>query len=134
MPVTHPSFALRFSDLVQVESACREDEEMRASRTIDWVGGRIARKAPEWVHDVESRNKGEPMKGDTKWWQELKECVDGDRAPARGEGWNHPVARTFCQSNYRDGRLDTYTLSDIGDNDTCPQPTPGGCQFTHQDG
>lgn len=92
MPVTHAQFQLRFSDLAGVEAACREDEEQRASRTIDWLGGRIARKAPIWVEDLDQRKKGEPMKGDTKWWEELKRCVDGDRTPARGEGWNHPVA------------------------------------------
>ncbi|KAG8949630.1 hypothetical protein FRC04_008376 [Tulasnella sp. 424] len=92
VPVTHSSFTLRFSELTQVESACREDEEARAGRTIDWISGRIAKKAAGWVEDLESRNKGEPLKGDTKWWQELKFCLDGDRVPARGEGWNHPVA------------------------------------------
>ncbi|KIO33692.1 hypothetical protein M407DRAFT_231895, partial [Tulasnella calospora MUT 4182] len=92
VPVTHSSFTLRFSELTQVESACREDEEARAGRTIDWISGCIAKKAAGWVEDLESRNKGEPLKGDTKWWQELKFCLDGDRVPARGEGWNHPVA------------------------------------------
>ncbi|KAG8904219.1 hypothetical protein FRB99_002083, partial [Tulasnella sp. 403] len=109
VPVTHSSFSLRFSDLTQVESSCREDEEIRAGRTIDWVGGRIARKAPGWVEELESKKKGEPMMGDTKWWQELSDCVEGDRAPARGEGWNHPVALILATTTLASNPLQAIT-------------------------
>src|SRR5215475_10513263 len=44
-PVPHTSFALRFSDLAEIESACREPEEQRAVRAIDWIGSRINSKS-----------------------------------------------------------------------------------------
>lgn len=73
-----------------MENSSREDEESRASRTIDWIGGRIARKAAGWVSEVEEQRG--VLKHESPWWRELKECVEGNRVPVHGEGWNHPVA------------------------------------------
>lgn len=90
-PVPHTSFALRFSDLEEIELACKEDEGTRSGRFIDWLGGRISRKAPAWVKDVERGhlNGATPR---TPWWDEIKRCVEGDWTPSRHEGWNHPVS------------------------------------------
>lgn len=96
-PVPHESFALRFSDLQEIEAACREDEEQRAGRTIDWISARVSRRCSKWVDDWE--NTGPPaaeketdMKYRTPWWEELKRCVQGDHIPSTVEGWNHPVS------------------------------------------
>ena len=89
------SFALRFSDLVQVETACKEDENSRAGRAIDWLGARVARKATEWLGDG-ARAKSAGAR--TAWWDELRRCAEGDVAPSRAEGWNHPAASAYLQS------------------------------------
>lgn len=84
--VTIPNFNIRFSALGDIEDACKEDEEARAERTMDWIGGRIAQQAAAWLEDPR-------MVEHERWWTELRACVEGERAPVRGEGWNHPVAR-----------------------------------------
>ncbi|EJD55548.1 hypothetical protein AURDEDRAFT_155791 [Auricularia subglabra TFB-10046 SS5] len=84
------SFALRFSDLGEVEAACKEDEDARAGRTIDWIGGRIAKKAAQWLGDDPSGPR--PKGTRTLWWEELRRCAEGDYTPSRAEGWNHPAA------------------------------------------
>ncbi|PVF97590.1 hypothetical protein CPB86DRAFT_785718 [Serendipita vermifera] len=90
-PVQHKAFHLRFSGLEQVEAACREDEETRSSRFIDWLGTRIARRAPKWVEEASQRaNDASNIR--TPWWEEMRRCVEGDWMPSRSEGWNHPVA------------------------------------------
>ena len=89
-PVPHTSFALRFSDLAEIEQTCKEDEEARAGRLIDWLGTRISRRAARWVEEAES--KFGAMEKRTLWWEEVRNCVEGDWAPSRDEGWNHPVA------------------------------------------
>lgn len=91
--VTHDKYVIRFSDLLEVEAATKEDEEVRAGRTFDWMSSRVSRKAAAWVAEVEEKplNLGKEM----KWWQDIKLCAEGDIAPSRTEGWNHPVARTF---------------------------------------
>ena len=85
----HASFALRFSELPEVESALHEDEEQRAGRTLDWIGSRLATRSARWVEIVE-RQAGRDDR--TPWWEEVKRCVEGDYAPNRYEGWNHPIA------------------------------------------
>lgn len=89
--VSHQAFHLRFSDLDQITLACKEDEETRSSRFIDWLGSRIARRAPKWVEDVKQQPIL-PNHSRTPWWDELRKCVEGDWVPSRSEGWNHPVA------------------------------------------
>ncbi|KAH7104622.1 ER-golgi trafficking TRAPP I complex 85 kDa subunit-domain-containing protein [Auriculariales sp. MPI-PUGE-AT-0066] len=83
------SFALRFSDLGQTETACKEGEDARAGRTIDWLGARATRKASEWLDDG-ARVRTSFAR--TAWWDELRRCAEGDLAPSRAEGWNHPTA------------------------------------------
>jgi hypothetical protein len=96
-PISHASFALRFSDLVEIEAGCREPEEQRAERTIDWIGTRIAQKAAHWLADWDASDAaarerdGDPTVR-TPWWEDLRRCVEGACVPARSEGWNHPVA------------------------------------------
>ncbi|KAF9010359.1 hypothetical protein BDZ89DRAFT_996309 [Hymenopellis radicata] len=85
--VPHASFALRFSDLVEIENACQEDEEQRAVRTLDWIGERIGRRCAKWVEDI-----GDKDTTRTPWWDELKRCIEGSHTPSRTETWNHPVA------------------------------------------
>ncbi|KAI0321379.1 ER-golgi trafficking TRAPP I complex 85 kDa subunit-domain-containing protein [Amylostereum chailletii] len=96
-PVSHPAFALRFSDLGEIEHNCREDEEQRAGRSIDWISARISHRSSKWLEDWEragaaasEREGNATLK--TPWWEELRHCVEGDHVPDRTEGWNHPVA------------------------------------------
>lgn len=91
--VSHASFVLRFSDLTETEAACKEDEEQRAARTIDWIGARISHRCTKWVEDIEKTADKQMPK--TPWWDELKRCAEGDHVPSRSETWNHPVAGTF---------------------------------------
>jgi len=87
--IQHPQFALRFSDLAEIEDACREDEEERANRTIDWISSRVGDKAAKWV-EIMDKTKSEGVT--TPWWEELKKCTEGNVVPSKAEGWNHPVA------------------------------------------
>lgn len=86
---------------MEVEAACKEDEEQRAGRFIDWVTSRISRRSDRWVKEVEKledNGKGlhTPNEGRTPWWEELRKCTEGDLVPLRSEGWNHPVSSMFC--------------------------------------
>lgn len=108
-PVPLASFALRFSDLGEIEDGCREDEEQRAGRTIDWISARISSRCAKWLEDWERveaaaaqnerANSNLPVR--TPWWNELRLCVEGDHIPSKSEGWNHPVASVcfFCWSD-----------------------------------
>jgi len=98
-PVSHAFFPLRFSDLSEIEAACKEDEDERAGRTIDWIGQRIAKRAATWVERAE-REDVEAKNAKTPWWAELQRCTEGDRTPSRTEGWNHPVAGLWALYSY----------------------------------
>lgn len=89
--IPHTSFALRFSDLAEIEHACNEDEDERAVRMLDWISARISKRCAKWVHDIE-RLGGDLDSPRTPWWDELRRCAEGDHVPAKTEGWNHPVA------------------------------------------
>ncbi|KAF9462100.1 ER-golgi trafficking TRAPP I complex 85 kDa subunit-domain-containing protein [Collybia nuda] len=105
--VPHTSFALRFSDLAEIEVACQEEEEERAVRTIDWVGARINKRCSKWVEDIEKiGDKGAPR---TPWWDELRRCAEGDLVPSKSEGWNHPVAVIFAVSTTAPNPLQAIT-------------------------
>jgi hypothetical protein len=96
-PVPLTAFALRFSDLAEIEEGCREDEEERAGRTIDWMSARISSRCSKWVEDWERMQAAATendmgYKSRTPWWNEVRQCVEGDHIPSRLEGWNHPVA------------------------------------------
>ena len=98
--VPHATFALRFSDLEQIENAAREDEERRSARTIDWISARISAKAAEWVKTTEAQGSGGSggkgiWQDRTPWWEELKRCIEGDCIPNSDEGWNHPTASAY---------------------------------------
>lgn len=105
----HTAFHLRFTNLEEVELACKEDEETRASRFIDWLGTRIARRAPKWVDEVSQRP---PETSHTRmpWWDDLKKCVEGDWIPSRSEGWNHPVAVIYAVSTMAPNPLQAVSL------------------------
>ncbi|KIP12403.1 hypothetical protein PHLGIDRAFT_27246 [Phlebiopsis gigantea 11061_1 CR5-6] len=94
-PVPHATFALRFSELPEVEAALHEDEEQRAGRTLDWIGSRVAARSARWV-DIVERRAGRDDK--TPWWEEVKRCIEGDNVPNRYEGWSHPVAVVYAVS------------------------------------
>lgn len=98
-PTPHATFALRFSELADVEGAAHEDEEQRAGRTMDWIGARVGARAARWVEAVEREQEehGERARP-TPWWEEVRRCVEGDCVPNRFEGWNHPVA-SACRSS-----------------------------------
>ncbi|TCD62768.1 hypothetical protein EIP91_006412 [Steccherinum ochraceum] len=95
------TFALRFSDLVDIESAIHEDEEQRAERTMDWIGNRVQPRCAAWVETVEAASDAGdgPWKDRTPWWEEVKRCVESDHVPNRSEGWNHPVAMSTAAVN-----------------------------------
>jgi hypothetical protein len=90
--VPHPSFSLRFSDLAEIEIACKEGEDQRAARTIEWIGARITKRCAKWVEDVEKSETRDVQR--SPWWDELRRCTEGDHVPSKSEGWNHPVAGT----------------------------------------
>lgn len=91
--VPHSSFALRFSDLAEIEDACKEDEEQRAVRTIDWIGERVHKRSAKWVEDMERVDDKDAPR--TPWWDELRRCAEGDHVPSKVECWNHPCASAF---------------------------------------
>ncbi|KJA29295.1 hypothetical protein HYPSUDRAFT_176107 [Hypholoma sublateritium FD-334 SS-4] len=103
----HTSFHLRFSDLIEVEEACREDEEQRAIRTIDWMTARIGKRCAKWVQDVELSGDKETLR--TPWWDELRRCSEGDFVPSRTESWNHPVAVILAVSTLAPNPLAAIT-------------------------
>ena len=90
--VPHTSFALRFSDLLEIEEASREQDDQRAERTLDWITARITHRSAKWVQDLEKMGDKDAVR--TPWWDELRRCVEGDLFPSKFEAWNHPVART----------------------------------------
>jgi hypothetical protein len=90
--IPHSAFALRFSALNDVELACREDDDQRAVRTLDWMTARIANRSVKWVQEVDKLTDKEGFR--TPWWDELRRCAEGDCVPSKSEAWNHPVART----------------------------------------
>ena len=96
-PVPLTAFALRFSDLAEIEEGCHEDEEERAGRTMDWISARISSRCAKWIEDWErmqaaATEKDAAYKSRTPWWNEVRQCIEGDHIPSRLEGWNHPVA------------------------------------------
>ena len=91
--IPHSSFSLRFSDLREIEVACREDEDQRAVRMLDWIGDRVNKHCTKWVHDFESSPEKENFR--TPWWDDLRRCAEGEHVPSKTEGWNHPVAGMF---------------------------------------
>ncbi|KAJ6604519.1 ER-golgi trafficking TRAPP I complex 85 kDa subunit-domain-containing protein [Mycena vulgaris] len=105
--VPHSSFGLRFSSLAEIESACREDEEQRAERTIDWIGARISKRCAKWLEDMEKLGDKDPIR--TPWWDELKRCAEGDHVPSKTEGWNHPVAIILAVSTTAPNPLQAIT-------------------------
>jgi hypothetical protein len=94
--VPHTSFALRFSDLIETEEACREDDDRRAERALDWITARISHRCAKWVQEIEKVGDKDAVR--TPWWDELRRCIEGDSVPSKFEGWNHPVARTLFSS------------------------------------
>ncbi|CAE7231072.1 unnamed protein product [Rhizoctonia solani] len=104
---THERYFLRFSDLPEVELACKEDEEARASRTLDWMSSRVSHRAGAWVQEAGERplNLGKEM----KWWEDIRLCTEGDIAPNRTEGWNHPVALILATSTMASNPLQSIS-------------------------
>ncbi|KAF7306800.1 hypothetical protein MIND_00471700 [Mycena indigotica] len=105
--VPHSSFGLRFSSLTEIETACREDDEQRADRTLDWIGARISNRCGRWLQEIE--RLGEKDVPRTPWWDELKRCAEGDHVPNRSEGWNHPVAIILAVSTTAPNPLQAIT-------------------------
>ncbi|KII93831.1 hypothetical protein PLICRDRAFT_36073 [Plicaturopsis crispa FD-325 SS-3] len=105
--VPHASFALRFSDLLEIENACKEDEEQRAVRTIDWIGARVAKRSGKWVEDMEKTDGRYALR--TPWWDEIRRCAEGDHVPSKVEGWNHPVAIILAVSTTAPNPLQAIT-------------------------
>ncbi|KAF9270075.1 hypothetical protein L218DRAFT_848836 [Marasmius fiardii PR-910] len=104
--VTHASFGLRFSDLTQVEATCKEDEEQRANRTLDWIANRMSQRCGRWVEDLEKLGDNATR---LPWWEELKRCAEGDNTPVRNEAWNHPAAIILAVSTNAPNPLQAIT-------------------------
>ncbi|KDQ30937.1 hypothetical protein PLEOSDRAFT_1027421, partial [Pleurotus ostreatus PC15] len=104
--VPHASFALRFSDLADIEAACKEDEAERAVRTIDWISARISKQCSKWVEDAEALSDASTR---TPWWDDVKRCAEGDHVPNRMEGWNHPVSVILAASTNAPNPLQAIT-------------------------
>ncbi|KAG9222665.1 hypothetical protein CCMSSC00406_0004579 [Pleurotus cornucopiae] len=105
--VPHASFALRFSDLADIEAACKEDEAERAVRTIDWISARISKQCSKWVEDAEALSDASNAR--TPWWDDVKRCAEGDHVPNRMEGWNHPVSVILAASTNAPNPLQAIT-------------------------
>ncbi|CAE6378800.1 unnamed protein product [Rhizoctonia solani] len=125
---THDRYFLRFSDLTEVESACKEDEEARASRTLDWMSSRVSHRAAAWVQEVEERplNLGKEM----KWWEDIRLCTEGDITPNRTEGWNHPVALIVATSTMAANPLQSISNLHSRTIDLPPWVDPTFLKFT----
>lgn len=85
---------VRFSELAEIEAACKEDEEQRAARTIDWISSRISKRCAKWVEEVEKYEETSPSEEfiEGPWWEEVRRCSEGDHTPSKFETWNHPVS------------------------------------------
>jgi hypothetical protein len=138
-PVPLASFALRFSDLAEVEEGCREDDEQRAGRMIDWISARISSRCARWLEDWE-RVETAAAENDranipkTPWWNEVRQCVEGDHIPSKYEGWNHPVASVcFLYQSWLRIASSQYHYSRIGCVHHVAQSTTdfGTAAFTH---
>ncbi|KAK2461653.1 hypothetical protein APHAL10511_006116 [Amanita phalloides] len=105
--IPHTSFSLRFSDLQEIESACREDEDQRAVRTLDWIGDRVNKHCAKWVEDIEISSDQDTFK--TPWWNDLRRCAEGEHVPSKTEGWNHPVTVIFAASTTSPNPLQAIT-------------------------
>ncbi|KIK93997.1 hypothetical protein PAXRUDRAFT_480682 [Paxillus rubicundulus Ve08.2h10] len=105
--VPHSSFALRFSNLVDIEDACHEEEDKRATRIIDWIGERINQKCAKWAEELEKLPDRDATR--TPWWEELRCCAEGDHIPSKTEGWNHPVSIILAVSTTAPNPLQTIT-------------------------
>ncbi|KIJ68594.1 hypothetical protein HYDPIDRAFT_125323 [Hydnomerulius pinastri MD-312] len=105
--VPHASFALRFSNLADIEDACHEDEEQRATRTIDWMGERINQRCAKWVEELEKQPDRDSAR--TPWWDELRRCAEGDHVPSKAEGWNHPMSIILAVSTTAPNPLQAIT-------------------------
>ncbi|KAH9937068.1 ER-golgi trafficking TRAPP I complex 85 kDa subunit-domain-containing protein [Fomitopsis serialis] len=79
--VSHSTFALRFSDLVDIEYAAHEDEERRAARTMDWIGARVANRTADWVKAMEPKlpkagaEERRDWRDKTPWWEEVRVII-----------------------------------------------------------
>ncbi|KAF9244569.1 ER-golgi trafficking TRAPP I complex 85 kDa subunit-domain-containing protein [Melanogaster broomeanus] len=105
--VPHSSFALRFSNLADIEDACQEEEETRATRIIDWIGERIDQRCAKWVEQLEKHPRQDSTR--TPWWDELRRCAEGDHVPSKSEGWNHPISIVLAVSTTAPNPLQAIT-------------------------
>ncbi|CAE6428840.1 unnamed protein product [Rhizoctonia solani] len=104
---THDRYFLRFSDLLEVEKVCKEDEEARAGRMFDWMSSRVSNRAATWVQEIEDRPLN--LAKEMKWWEDIRLCAEGDITPTRAEGWNHPVALILATSTMASNPLQSIT-------------------------
>ncbi|KAF8846247.1 hypothetical protein BDN67DRAFT_986591 [Paxillus ammoniavirescens] len=105
--VPHSSFALRFSNLADIEDACHEEEDQRATRIIDWIGERINKRCAKWAEELEKHPDRDSTR--TPWSEELRCCAEGDHIPSKTEGWNHPVSIILAVSTTAPNPLQTIT-------------------------
>jgi hypothetical protein len=119
--VPHASFSLRFSDLSEIEIACKEGEDQRAARTIEWIGARITKRCAKWVEDMEKSDNKDVQR--SPWWDELRRCTEGDHVPSKNEGWNHPVAgASFFISHHGWNPCFTFPTVILAVSTTAPNP------------
>jgi hypothetical protein len=85
--VIQSEFHLRFTEFSRIVDSCKEDEDARATRFIEWLSSRIASQGPEWVESVYASDVASPP-----WWSDMRRCLEVDCVPVRREGWNYPIA------------------------------------------
>ena len=88
-------FCTTFWDQPKPEESERRHSQLCSTpvlKEMNLKGARIARHSAAWVEEYE-RIAGPDGEGvmSPPWWDELAACVEGERAPERTEGWNHPI-------------------------------------------
>ncbi|KAJ1311731.1 hypothetical protein OPQ81_010201 [Rhizoctonia solani] len=71
------------------------------------MGSRVSQRATTWVQEVEERPLN--LAKEMKWWEDIRLCTEGDIAPNRNEGWNHPVALILATSTMASNPLQSVS-------------------------
>ncbi|KLO17070.1 hypothetical protein SCHPADRAFT_959188 [Schizopora paradoxa] len=130
--VQHANFVVRFSELGDVEAACREDEEQRAARTIDWISSRISKRCAKWVEDIEKYEETSTSEDlvEGPWWEEVRRCSEGDHTPSKYDTWNHPVSIIYAVSTNTPNPLAAITALHSRRPDLPPWVDPTYLRYT----
>lgn len=56
------------------------------------MSARLGKRSARWVEEIDKLSEESGTFTRTPWWDELKRCSEGNIAPLKSEGWNHPVS------------------------------------------